>query len=103
MKDIPKWLAERLSKLRKPVENDQQNDAESIDPDDEDEIESSRGAKLADSMDNHSAEKNVVMPDIYSEGHDATVPHLTVLDLDVTDLDESTGFNPYDTGILQKK
>ena len=23
--------------------------------------------------------------------------------LDLTDLDESTGFNPYDTGILQKK
>ena len=30
MKDIPKWLAERLSKLRKPVEDDQQNDAESV-------------------------------------------------------------------------
>ncbi len=33
MKDIPKWLAERLSKLRKPVEDDQQNDAESVKPD----------------------------------------------------------------------
>ncbi len=30
MKDILKWLAERLSKLRKPVEDDQQNDAESV-------------------------------------------------------------------------
>ena len=40
------------------------------------------------------------MPDIYTEECDATVPHLKILDLD---LDESIGFDPYDTGVLQKK
>lgn len=40
------------------------------------------------------------MPDIYTEERDATVPHLRILDMDV---DESTGFDPYDTGVLQKK
>ena len=63
MKDIPKWLAESLSKP--PV-------------------------ILIDAR----------MPDIYTEECDATVPRLRILDMDV---DESTGFDPYDTGILQKK
>jgi hypothetical protein len=37
------------------------------------------------------------MPDIYTEECDATVPHLRILNMDV---DESTGFDPYDTGVL---
>ena len=63
MKDIPKWLAESLSKP--PV-------------------------ILIDAP----------MPDIYTEECDATVPRLKILDMDVA---ESTGFDPYDTGVLQKK
>ncbi len=63
MKDIPKWLADSLSKP--PV-------------------------NLIDAS----------MPDIYTEECDATVPHLRILDMDVN---ESTGFDPYDTGVLQKE
>ena len=63
MKDIPKWLAESLSKP--PV-------------------------ILIDAQ----------MPEIYTEECDATVPHLRIVHMDV---DESTGFDPYDTGVLQKK
>ncbi len=103
MKDIPKWLAERLCQLKKPVESDQPNDDESVSPDSEGRGEISLSAEVAGWMDNHEAEKNVVMPDIYSEAHDATVPQLKLLDLDLTDLDESTGFNPYDTAVFQKK
>jgi len=43
------------------------------------------------------------MPDIYTDECAATVPQLKVLDLDLTDVDESPGIDPYDTGILQKK
>ena len=43
------------------------------------------------------------MPDIHTDECDATVPHLKVLDLSLVDVNESTGFNPYDTGVLQKK
>ncbi len=66
MKDIPKWLAESLSKP--PV-------------------------ILIDAP----------MPDIHTDECDATVPHLKVLDLSLTDANKSTGFHPYDTGVLQKK
>ena len=43
------------------------------------------------------------MPDIQTGERDATVPHLKVLDLSLVDVNESTGFNPYDTGVLPKK
>ncbi len=42
-------------------------------------------------------------PDIHTDEYDATVPHLKVLDLSLVDVNESTDFNPYDTGVLQKK
>jgi len=43
------------------------------------------------------------MPDIYTDECDDTVPHVKVLDLSLTDANKSTGFHPYDTGVLQKK
>ncbi len=43
------------------------------------------------------------MPDIFTDECDATVPHLKVLNLSLMDVNESTGFNPYDTGVSQKK
>ncbi len=43
------------------------------------------------------------MPDKYTDGLDDTVPHLKVLDLSLTDANKLTGFDPYDTGVLQKK
>jgi len=43
------------------------------------------------------------MPDIYTDECAATVPQFKVLDLDLTDVDESLGIDPYDTGILRKK
>jgi hypothetical protein len=45
----------------------------------------------------------VLMPDIYAEGHADTAPRLKILDKPSKDVDESTGFDPYDTGVLQKK
>lgn len=46
---------------------------------------------------------DLVMPDIYSVEHVETVPDLKVIDLSSPDIDESSGFNPYDTAVLRKK
>ncbi len=54
------------------------------------------------SSDTVSAE-DVVMPDIYADEYVATVQDLKVIDLSSPDIDESNGFNPYDTAVLQKK
>jgi hypothetical protein len=40
------------------------------------------------------------MPDIYTDECDTTVPQLNILE---PDTGQSTGFNPYDTGVFQKK
>lgn len=73
MKDIPKWLAEGLPKLRKPVE------------------------------DNQDFVTDAPMPDIYTDECAVTMPQLKVLDPGLSDGDEPPGIDPYDTGILQKK
>jgi len=46
---------------------------------------------------------DLVMPDIYAVKHVETVPDLNVIDLSSPDIDESNGFNPYDTAVLHKK
>jgi aminoglycoside phosphotransferase len=97
MKDIPRWLAERLSKLRKPVEDDQQNDAESVNPD---ELELPR--ELQDLVndtppsDNGEYEIEATMGDI-------TAPNLILDDPSSSHGDEPTGIDPYDTAKLHKK
>ena len=46
--------------------------------------------------------QDVEMPDIYSE-HDPTVPDLKIIDVSSPTIDESEGFNPYDTAVLRHK
>ena len=47
--------------------------------------------------------EDLVMPDIYADELADTVPILRVIDLSSPDADKTRGFNPYDTGTLQKK
>ena len=47
--------------------------------------------------------EDVVMPDIYADEFVATVQDLKVLDLSSPNNDDASGFNPYDTAVLQKK
>ena len=47
--------------------------------------------------------KSALMPDIYSDEHDVTVPHLKVPDQPSLEDGESAGFNPYDTVTMHKK
>ena len=51
----------------------------------------------------HAPQQEVAMPDIYGEQQEATEPHLKILDPTSPDIDESTGFDPYDTVILHEK
>jgi hypothetical protein len=56
-----------------------------------------------DQSSNPVAVEDLMMPDIYANEHVATVPDLKPLVPSSPDTDETTGFNPYDTGVLQKK
>ncbi len=89
MKRFMRWLETISSRPKEPVADDRPSNA---DPDD-----------LDLPRDTQDFVTDAPMPDIYTDECAATVPHLKALDLDLTDLDESTGFNPYDSGVLQKK
>jgi hypothetical protein len=67
----------KSSRLKSPVVDDQSSDTVSV--------------------------EDVVMPDIYAPEFVATVEDIKIIDLSSPDVDESTGFNPYDTAVLQKK
>jgi hypothetical protein len=49
------------------------------------------------------SELNDLMPDIYAVKHDAVERKFEVIDQSSPDVDNSAGFNPYDTAILRKK
>ncbi len=57
----------------------------------------------ADPSSNSVSVESVLMPDIYADEHDAAVSDLKVLGPASPDTDNSIGFNPYDTAVLQKK
>jgi hypothetical protein len=59
--------------------------------------------KIPGRMASPKSAKNVLMPDIYAEGHEPIFPNRKTLDQQSPKDGESTGFNPYDTGVLQKK
>jgi len=46
---------------------------------------------------------DLVMPDIYADKHVESVPDLKIINLSSPDIDDSTGFNPYDTAVLRNK
>ena len=46
--------------------------------------------------------QDVEMPDIYSE-HNTTVPDPKIIVVSSPTIDESEGFNPYDTAVLRNK
>ena len=77
------WLQTRLAHAKSLFVADQMSAPDDFDPDDE-------------------STQNVEMPDIYSDLK-ATSPHLKVTEAVAADSDDTRGFNPYDTGTLQKK
>ncbi len=96
MKRIVRWLETKLSRPKSPDTSDAPSGSESAKLDEFD-----LGIDLPEDL--QEPAKNVLMPDICADEHIDTVPNLEVLDPSSPDIDESTGFNPYDTGTLQKK
>ncbi len=77
MKRITKWLETISSRPKTSIADDSSSYAVSV--------------------------EDLVMPDIYAVEHVATVPDLKILVPSSPDTDETRGFNPYDTAVLQKK
>ena len=67
------------------------------------EIEASFGADAPDQITNPELREDVLLPEIYAEEDVDTVPNLGIPDQPSADAAESAGFNPYDTGVLQRK
>ncbi len=87
MKRLLTWLQTSLAYAKSLFVADQMSEPDDVDPDDDHGDESTQ---------------NIEMPDIYSDLK-VTSPHLKVIEAVAADSDDTRGFNPYDTGTLQKK
>ena len=94
MKRIFMWLEGKIS--RREAVTDQPSNPESAKPDEID-----LGMDLPKGLPKPT--KSVLMPDIYSDEHVATISNLKILDQPSLEDGESAGVNPYDTGVFQKK
>ncbi len=104
MKDIPKWLAERLSQLKLSVEEDCQSNSESIKPDiNESTIDIFLGDAVARLVDEQELVEKVLKYDEFSDELGQTVPDLKILEPDSSDTDNSTGSDPDDTVNMHKE
>jgi hypothetical protein len=107
MKRIFAALKKKSSQPEAPVADDQSSKTVSVGPDDlvnnDCEVELSYDTEMPGRIESQGPGKNILMPDIYGNERVATVPDLKIIDLSSPDIDESTGFNPYDTAVLRKK
>ena len=109
MKRVLKWLEIRLSP-HSPVD-----DADEPQSPDEDRVRTGEIAQKETSVEpgldmgesgraeSHEPGKGIPMPDIYASDDTITEEVLKTFDESSLDDSESLGFNPYDTGTLQKK
>ncbi len=88
MKRLFTWLETKFSRLRTFVAADQPREPLTPDP---------------DRIDAPGSGTNDLMPDIYADADADTQPYLQILEPSSPDVDESAGFDPYDTGVRQKK
>lgn len=58
---------------------------------------------MADQSSNSVAVEDVLMPDIYAEEHVCNVPDPKAPVLSSSGIDQTRGFDPYDTGVFQEK
>lgn len=106
MNRIIGWVGRKLFRSETPIVEGRPKTASDETDDgvnDNYKIEASRDAVGPDQIEARRSGEEVSMPDIYADRQDVTVPDLNILDQPVPETDESTGFNPYDTGVLQKK
>ncbi len=82
MKRILDWLKEKKPRSTVSAEPDQTTD---------------------DNDDKEYTIRESVMPDIYREDHETSEPVLKIPDSTSPDINESPGFDPYDTVVLHEK
>jgi len=87
MKRFVAWLETSWARAKSLFAADQADDPEDIVPDDEDRDETAETGE---------------MPNIYADVK-STKSHMKVFEAVKADSDDTRGFNPYDTGTLQKK
>ncbi len=95
MKHFVKWVTTQPRVPESVEPGDTANDDYSI--------ETSFNVEGPDRIDTSGHGKEVLMPDIYADERVATEPELKDFDLRSPGVGEPSGFNPYDTGVLQKK
>lgn len=107
VKRIMKWLETKFSRPGDPAVSNQPVNPARTEPDETANdgyiVETSCGAEMPGRNDSPVPVEGVLMPDIYGDGHDATVPDLKILNKSSPDVDISTGFDPYDTVVLHQK
>lgn len=57
----------------------------------------SLGAEVAEWMDDHETDDEPTVSDLYNEEYEATIPDLKILDVSSEEVEESNGFDPYDS------
>jgi hypothetical protein len=114
MKRIIRWLETRLSSQNSPNPSNASSDSDSaklnridlginLPKELQDMVNDMPTPKFELPKEIQEPSKNDVMPDIYSDEHDVTVPHLKVVDQPALEDGESAGFDPCDTAKVQKE
>ena len=104
MNRLFRWLETISSRLKEPVADDWPSNSESIKPDiNESIIDIFLGDAVANLLDEQELVEKVLRHDKNSDDLDRTVSDLKIIDPDSPDTDQSTGFDPDDTGVIQKK
>ena len=100
MKRLFRWLQPKIAGPTNSVAPNGMSNNVSVEPGD---VSTTSGADVPHRSDRVGTGKDFSMPDIYAVGDVVTEPDLKILQQPSADGDESAGFNPYDTGVLQKK
>jgi hypothetical protein len=100
MKRFLRWLETKFSGPTNSVASNQIGDTASVEAGD---VSTTSGADVPGRSGTVGTRKGISMPNIYTDSDVATEPDLKILEQPSTAADEPAGFNPYDTGVLQKK
>jgi hypothetical protein len=106
MKRLWKWLGMKSARPKAPDAVEQPRDPVSVKPDDFEnndyKVEMLWDEEVHGRADSQGPRTDILMPDIYADEDVDTVWDLKIPDQPSPDINESAGFNPYDTGTLQK-
>ncbi len=100
MKRLIRWLETKIAAPANSGTLNGMSNTVSVEPGD---VSTTSGGEVPGRPCTAGSEKDISMPDIYADSDVVTEPDLKILQQPSADGDKSVGFNPYDTGVLQKK